>query len=235
MIITLINYTVKLLCCSHILSPNSDSGLIAIKKFSYTVVNKSRWGPMDEGLFVGKEVVATLWIKRYNIECFTACNIPLRQDSVTPQHKLWFTSTFVLFFLFSTSFLKYKKKEKEECAFLFIIFSLFHTFGIFFIFRGRILFAGPFLQICGALAPISFELRLFKVVYRMTQTHVPHAIFLKFISLPHCEASGVFVPQSGIEPRPLSVRAWSPNHWTSRESPCILPWHFKILFKMPVL
>ena len=88
MIITLINYTVKLLCCSHILSPNSDSGLIAIKKFSYTVVNKSRWGPMDEGLFVGKEVVATLWIKRYNIECFTACNIPLRQDSVTPQHKL---------------------------------------------------------------------------------------------------------------------------------------------------
>ena len=52
------------------------------------MVNKSRWGPMDEGLFVGKEVVATLWIKRYNIECFTAYNIPLRQDSVTPQHKL---------------------------------------------------------------------------------------------------------------------------------------------------
>ena len=70
------------------MSPNSGSGLIAIKKFSYTMVNKSRWGPMDEGLFVGKEVVATLWIKRYNIECFTAYNIPLRQDSVTPQHKL---------------------------------------------------------------------------------------------------------------------------------------------------
>lgn len=40
---------------------------------------------MDEGLFVGKEVVAILWIKRYNIECYTAYNIPLRQDSVTLQ------------------------------------------------------------------------------------------------------------------------------------------------------
>lgn len=169
MIITLINYIVKLLCCSHIMSPNSDSGLIAIKKFSHTVVNKSWWGLMDEGLFVGKEVVAIVWIKRYNIECCTAYNIPLRQDSVTLQtcYCVWFTRT---------SFLNTKKKKKEH-AFLFIICFLFHIFGIFFIFREKILFAVPFLQIFRVLAPISFGLRLFKVVCRMTQTHVPHAIF----------------------------------------------------------
>ena len=25
------------------------------------------------------------------------------------------------------------------------------------------------------------------------------------------------VPQPGVEPRPSAVRAWSPNHWTTRE------------------
>ena len=127
MIITLINYIVKLLCCSHIMSPNSDSGLIAIKKFSHTVVNKSWWGLMDEGLFVGKEVVAIVWIKRYNIECCTAYNIPLRQDSVTLQtcYCVWFTRT---------SFLNTKKKKKSMHFFLLSVFC--------FIFLASFLFLG---------------------------------------------------------------------------------------------
>ena len=36
---------------------------------------------------------------------------------------------------------------------------------------------------------------------------------------------GILVPQPGIKPGPLAVRALSPNHWTTRE----FPWlhHFK--------
>ena len=30
-------------------------------------------------------------------------------------------------------------------------------------------------------------------------------------------ACGILVPQPGFEPRPLAVKAWSPNHWTARE------------------
>ena len=30
-------------------------------------------------------------------------------------------------------------------------------------------------------------------------------------------ACGILVPQSGIEPAPLAVKAQSPNHWTARE------------------
>ena len=32
----------------------------------------------------------------------------------------------------------------------------------------------------------------------------------------------ILVPQPGIEPVPLAVKAWNPNHWTAREFP-ILP------------
>ena len=37
-------------------------------------------------------------------------------------------------------------------------------------------------------------------------------------------ASGILVSQPGVEPRPWAVRAWSPNHWTTRKLPlfCIL-------------
>ena len=38
-------------------------------------------------------------------------------------------------------------------------------------------------------------------------------------SLPHHMACGILVSQSGIEPAPLAVKAWSPNHWTTREFP----------------
>ena len=29
----------------------------------------------------------------------------------------------------------------------------------------------------------------------------------------------IFVPQPAIEPGPLAVEVWSPNHWTAREFP----------------
>ena len=37
--------------------------------------------------------------------------------------------------------------------------------------------------------------------------------------LPRCTACGILVPRPGIEPGPLAVRAWSPNHWTARVFP----------------
>ena len=41
-------------------------------------------------------------------------------------------------------------------------------------------------------------------------------IFFFFFGL-HCVAYGISVPQPGIEPTPLAVELWSPNHWTARE------------------
>ena len=35
----------------------------------------------------------------------------------------------------------------------------------------------------------------------------------------HYEACGILVPQSGIEPRHLAMRAQSPDHWATREFP----------------
>lgn len=34
---------------------------------------------------------------------------------------------------------------------------------------------------------------------------------------PHCSVLGLLLPQPEIQPRPLEVRAHSPNHWTTRE------------------
>ena len=43
--------------------------------------------------------------------------------------------------------------------------------------------------------------------------------FLK-IFWPYSMACGIFVPPPpGIEPMPLALEAWSPNHWTAREFP----------------
>ena len=36
-----------------------------------------------------------------------------------------------------------------------------------------------------------------------------------------CAACGTLVPQPGIEPRPMAVKAPSPNQWTAREFPGI--------------
>ena len=42
--------------------------------------------------------------------------------------------------------------------------------------------------------------------------------FLCFVFFLPCHmASGILVPRPGIEPRPLAVKLWSPNHWTGRD------------------
>ena len=44
-----------------------------------------------------------------------------------------------------------------------------------------------------------------------------------FFFLSHCLACGILVPLPGIEPAPLTLGVWSPNHWTTREVPsCVL-------------
>ena len=40
-----------------------------------------------------------------------------------------------------------------------------------------------------------------------------------FIFWPHHTACGILVPQLEIEARPLAVKAWSSNPWTTREFP----------------
>ena len=41
--------------------------------------------------------------------------------------------------------------------------------------------------------------------------------FILFLIWPCCAASGIFVPQAGIELVPTAVKVPSPNHWTARE------------------
>ena len=54
--------------------------------------------------------------------------------------------------------------------------------------------------------------------FRSALIHLfPLYIFLLF--LLHCAACGILVLQPQMEPRPLGVKAWSPNHWTTREFP----------------
>lgn len=57
----------------------------------------------------------------------------------------------------------------------------------------------------------------------------PNQLFFIFILFfpPSCIACGITVPQQGIEPRPLTVKAWSPKHWTTRELPTFFFWGVK--------
>ena len=38
---------------------------------------------------------------------------------------------------------------------------------------------------------------------------------------PHHRVCGIFVSWPGTEPKPTSVKAQSPEHWTSREVPAV--------------
>ena len=40
-----------------------------------------------------------------------------------------------------------------------------------------------------------------------------------FFFWPRPLTFGILVPQPGVKPRPPAVKAWSPNHWTTREFP----------------
>ena len=59
---------------------------------------------------------------------------------------------------------------------------------------------------------------------------------LAFISFLDCEVY-VLVPQPGIQPRPSTVRPLSPNHWATREFPCLLflAWFFTLPTKQHTL
>lgn len=46
-----------------------------------------------------------------------------------------------------------------------------------------------------------------------------HTQSLFFFFWPHRTVCGISVPQPGTEPRPPAVKAPSPTHWTTRESP----------------
>ena len=43
-----------------------------------------------------------------------------------------------------------------------------------------------------------------------------------FVFWPYPLARGIVVPQSGIEPVPPAVEAWSPNHLTTWEVPILI-------------
>jgi len=43
-----------------------------------------------------------------------------------------------------------------------------------------------------------------------------------YLFLPHCTTCEILVPQPGIEPRPLSVRARNLNHWTAEDFTVII-------------
>ena len=45
------------------------------------------------------------------------------------------------------------------------------------------------------------------------------SFLLFFLLLLHWAACGILVPQRGGQPTPFTVRAWSPNPWTTREFP----------------
>ena len=46
------------------------------------------------------------------------------------------------------------------------------------------------------------------------------AFIYLFIYWPFQAACRILVPQPGMEPRPMAVKAGSPNHWAAREFPC---------------
>ena len=51
----------------------------------------------------------------------------------------------------------------------------------------------------------------------------------------HHVACGILVPQPGIEPVPLAMKAWSSNHWTAREFPSLTLWVKRHLYNILLL
>ena len=83
------------------------------------------------------------------------------------------------------------------------------------------------------IAYFSIQRQAFKLFYKGAPENSP-LVFSDSCSLPmslkkknylfvyfwlHCSTCRILVPQSGIEPRPLAVKAQSPNHWIARELP----------------
>ena len=54
---------------------------------------------------------------------------------------------------------------------------------------------------------------------------IPVSIYLSvymYIYISLLKACRMLVPLTGVEPGPLAVKVWSPNHWTTREFPVFL-------------
>ena len=56
-----------------------------------------------------------------------------------------------------------------------------------------------------------------RIFFKYTHIYRTFKNALYIYSWPSCIACGIQVPQSGIEPRPSTVRVWSLNHWTARK------------------
>ena len=67
---------------------------------------------------------------------------------------------------------------------------------------------------------LSFSLSLFPSAFILAQSFHPFFFFFFFCCSLWCLV-GILVPWPGIEPATSAVRAWSPNHWTSREFPSL--------------
>ena len=57
--------------------------------------------------------------------------------------------------------------------------------------------------------------------YTFFFTYLPTLDIVCFGGRGHCVTCGVFIPQPGIEPRPIALKQPSLNHWTAREFPSL--------------
>ena len=63
-----------------------------------------------------------------------------------------------------------------------------------------------------------------------------HLYVFFFLFWPSSTACGILVPQPGMGPRPLAVKAPSPNHWMAKEFPfmCLLNFRTMRIYLLPM-
>ena len=76
----------------------------------------------------------------------------------------------------------------------------------------------PFLQfgLPAILTLTSAYLQLYCFIFKLWEFCPPQLSFWVF-ACPSHKTCGILVPQPGVEPWPLAVKASSPNHWINRE------------------
>ena len=88
--------------------------------------------------------------------------------------------------------------------------------------------SAPSVSLQAVLPPQAFSMNSyleFSLPFLPNSTHLSN-FYSSFLSrhlflffLPHPKACGILVPWSGIEPVPLTLEAWGPNHRVSRKFP----------------